>query len=147
MTSLVYTTSTTLSALREALSVFIPAWLPEKTKEKIEKQIRTAYVGYYELQLAAIGITKSIEISHLLGGNDIVIPFIVAEYRTLKQSLDTLRKNLEKLKFNETKDSVDTMLAAIKVDVGALLLSDLNVMQGTFLPTLDITACMTNYKR
>lgn len=153
MTEAVFTTPAKLSALKDALNVFIPTWLPEKTKESIERQVRAAYAsnvgraGCYDLQLTAISIIDSIiEISHPLWRNYINIGVIIDEYRTLKKALNDVRKYLEKLKFNESKANVDEMLAAIKIDVDTLMLEDISAMCKAFKPTVAVAAHTTKFK-
>lgn len=72
-------------------------WLPvyyahlEKVKPKRLVQIESVYHNFYDLQYDALPVINELEVSHLLGCNEVVIPVMEEEWDRLAVALLALK--------------------------------------------------------
>lgn len=83
--------------LKQGITLFLPTLLPDETKEKVVKQCRDNYEKskIYDLQLKVGNHCKDIEVSMILGINDIILPIILQEYAALNCTLQKIKKIAE----------------------------------------------------
>lgn len=137
-----------MEALQCAADVFLAGDLPDKIKPKRAAQIDAAYGDLYRDQLAVGSIARRIEVSHLLGCNEVVAPIMVEEYVELTRACTQVLKGLDKLKaFQELNAGVKTMREALAVKpLGQALAGDLKTLDEHFSLGLDIGELMGRYK-
>lgn len=128
-----------LSKWKKILEIFIPSWLPENTKPKIYDKIREQYLttekgkDIYDIQLLAIANIKEIEVCHLLGRNEIVIPQLVAAYKDLYNNIENLFTRIEKLNFPEIKTQEKVFKETLKLkNIKDFLYKDLETFSTKF---------------
>lgn len=103
-----------LNDLVSRLMVFPPTQLPPDIKPKREQLIVTEFqrklypdgLDIFDYQLQAKSTIDDIFNSHVLGGNDVVIPHMISEYTQLKQLLIHINTEYKRLsgKFPELKE-------------------------------------------
>ena len=84
-------------AMKKALGIFLTTTLPEKTKPKDYDRIRDVYMKHeiYEMQFKCLSLCRSIEMSMIIGINDIIVPIVIEEYAELYRTIAALRTTLE----------------------------------------------------
>lgn len=138
-----------LSALHSSLVMFVPSFITYKD-EKEERRIRDAYSHslVYIDQLNAVSILKEIEISHLLGQNDVVIPHLVQEYARLRIMLRKVEAGFAKMKqFPEAISRCNDISRTFEKDkIGSYLKDDLILLSTTFSIDIDLNVLLGNFK-
>jgi hypothetical protein len=103
-----YPSAAYLQELKEHLQVYYAQFdrIKPKRLNKIEKEYKDVYDSQYDI----IPVINEIEISHLLGCNEIVIPHLKTEYDKLMALFDNL-KNGYKNEKNEKKNGLKDLKA------------------------------------
>lgn len=137
-----------LNKLRYYLMEYIPNKLPHDVKPKREAMVKDTYGEGFKLQLAAYKIVNDIEISHLLGMNDVIVSVLVEEYAQLRYVLRMIENHLKKMKqYAELKDILDYMNNSFQVkDIGSYLYKDLELLIDEYDIDVDIKDYMKVYK-
>lgn len=131
------------------LSIYLPLQVQDNVKPKREEEIRKRYGTLYSFHLSIVGIIRNIEVSHLLGMNEVVVPHIVEEYAELNYALRELANNLKIMKpfDSELGGSVTRVVDSFRVkDIGSMLHSDLKFLSEKFDLELDLKEWMQVYK-
>lgn len=142
-------TADSIRLLKQLLAKFIPAFVEDSKNQQAHEKLVDLYKKSkaYEHQLAAIGALKEIEMSHILGENDVVLPIIVAEYIKLNKSLKDMVASFELLKSVPTAYKISQELKKqAKVDVGSMLKSDLEVYRDVIGINQNLIQYMEAYK-
>lgn len=138
-----------LNELKEVTEVFMPNLLPDNVKPKAELATRDFFSKIYTKNMDVIKKVKEIEISQLLGSNDVVIPHIVKEYRDLEKIVVDLKKEYMKAKnLQEIWPKVqDTVKVFDKETIKSCLFDDLNQLKEFFGLEFDIKEALSgNFK-
>ena len=142
-----------------AMEPHLPNWLPEKiqNKKKVYDRINDVwcYTGtkdkptldIWDRQNEVSKAIKNIQVSHLLGSNEIIIPIIVEEYRVLSQALKTLETEVASRvkKAPEMKQLSESLTCYKQKMISGLLYDDLNQLSSMGIE-FDIKEQMNKYK-
>lgn len=131
------------------LDEYIPNRAPIDIKPKRDQLIRKEYAGLYRIQLDALSIIKDIEISHLLGMNEVVVDPLIDEYRRLNYILKFISDRLKVMKQfdNELGGFVSDMMKSFRVsELSSMLYSDLELLSSEYDLDLDFKSCISEYK-
>ena len=136
----------TISALQTSLAFFLPAWLPDDTKEKVVNACRAdfAKTQCYDLQMRATGVAKQIESSRILGINDVIIPIIIKEYAELYLCCEAVLKQIAGMKKYLPIDRVTDGIKLKKFN--DWLYNDLSKIQVFYGIDVQIANCMRYFK-
>ena len=119
-----YPSSEYLNQLRDTLSVYYAVF--EKIKPKRLNAIEKAYKGVYDAQWNVQPVIRDIEVSHLLGCNEIVVPHLNAEYDRLAELISFLQNRLKDLKqYGELLTNMKPLIDLLKKDVNSFRNKDL----------------------
>lgn len=128
-----YPSSAYFSELKRALEPYYPNYLDDKLKLKRRKAIEQAYQGnpaetsIYQLQHKLRRMIKNIEMSQLIGCNDVIVDVITEEYRVLNDFTKQLRTKVATLKrFGELLSVMKPLTKLLNKDLEAMLIKDLN---------------------
>lgn len=143
-----YASKEYLEQLKAALIVFIPSTADENIKPKKEMAIRSAYEGVYNIQITAFSIIGDIEISHLLGINEVVVPHLIEEYAKLLFVIKALELRLKKLnQFSEIALGLSSLNSALQVkDIGKHLYNDLENLVTMYSIDIDLKLSVQSIK-
>jgi len=100
-----YPSTPFLQQLKEQLAIYYADF--DRIKPKRLNQLEKEYKYVYDSQYDVIPVIRDIEISHLLGCNEVVLPHLEAEYEKLKVMIEQLKGgyvNAKKEKVNGIKD-------------------------------------------
>lgn len=124
----------------DTISNFLPNELPEGLKKKREDQIGLAYIEPYDIQIGVAGVVKKIQISHLLGMNEIVVPHLSEEYGQLIHGVRMLEAALKPMKsFQELKSPLGKLNAFLTPKkLPKMLFDDLAHLAETHAFEIDI---------
>lgn len=139
-----------LKTLSERLQVYVPTLVSPEIKPKRELQIKKEYGELYKAQLATVSVIRDIEVSHLLGMNDVVVPHLVEEYAKLNFALKTLSNRLKSMKQfdGDLNGEVSTFITSLSVkEIGSRLYSDLKYLSGWYKMDLDLKYWMEEFKK
>ncbi len=133
--------------LKEALCIFLPAWTAPNAKQGIIDNVRAYYLDnqVYEIQMRALTMCKNIEISRMLGCNEIIIPVIIHEYCELVMCCRAITALLPPLKNN-----LNVLMIQGHIDIknlGSLLVQDLNYFANEKGVQFDLTQAMALFKQ
>jgi len=137
-----------LQNLSSKLEIFVLSFLPEKIKPKREKEIAAAYKNVYNIQCKARSVINDIEISHLLGINDVVIPHLINEYSLLHKMLKMLEKDFNNLKpYGEIQETLKEIQGALETKaISKYLYDDLEHLGEQYHIDFDLKACIQQFK-
>ena len=150
-----YPSTNYLENLKEVLSVYVGVMAPdESTKQKRDALIQKTYkenkekVHPYSLQLEAISVIGKVEMSHLLGCNEFVVPHMVEEYAQLKLLAQKLTPFVKKMdQFDEVKRYSEAILKEFTgKNLSLSLYDDLKHLEETHGVEIDFKECMDKYK-
>lgn len=134
--------------LEQKLDINVCAWIPDDTKQKIVDSARAIYSAnsIYEHQMRAKTFVRHIEISRMLGQNEIIVPILIKEYAELMFCFKTVSALLQTMK--QTPAPIKMVLDAIKLDrpLSSRLYDDLQLLISKYNVKIDVTKCMTEYK-
>jgi hypothetical protein len=144
-----YQSDTHLVELKAVLNEYFPHNIKETIKPKRDMAIAKAYEEIFDIQFEAITIISDIEISHLLGMNEVVVPIIVEEYTKLSLKLKELEASFKDIKqFNELKSSLDRARKAAKIsEISNCLYKDLEYLSATFEIDIDAKTYVSEMKK
>lgn len=123
-----------LNKLRDALEIFYPHLMPDHVKKKqrdftereYTKDIPRLGKSYFKLQYEVRAMINPILESHLLGGNEIVVPHLEQEYENLKKGIKELKNSLHKFKGHVPLKAVMTEYEELlNEDIHELMIADL----------------------
>jgi hypothetical protein len=143
-----YPTNDRIEEMLEVIDLFITSTSVDGMKPKREKVIRDIYGNTYDIQLAIRGILKLIDISHLLGENDIFLPHLCEEYGKLKAYCNVLSEELKRMQpVKEHSDDVKNILVKFKAkDILSMYYEDLKYISDVLEIDVDIKESMSNAK-
>jgi len=143
-----YASEDYLEELRCCLMEYIPAGLPDNVKPKREAMVKETYGDCFRLQIEAYGIIHKIEMSHLLGMNEVVLPVLVEEYGQLRYVLKLLETRLKKMtQYEELQNIVAEMTDAFGTKgIGSHLYNDLDLLITKFGIDAIAKDFMASYK-
>jgi len=145
-----YPSTEYMKTLCGELKKYMPAMVSAEIKPKRELQVKEAYGKIYEAQLLAISVVRDIEVSHLLGMNDVVMPHIVKEYAMLAFALKTITNRLKVMKQFEgdLNGTVSVMVQSFNIkEINSRLYSDLKCLADCYNLDLDLKYWMQEYKQ
>lgn len=138
-----------IRSLKQLLTKFIPAFVEDSKNQQAHDKLVAIYIksDAYKHQLSAFGVLKEIEISHVLGDNDIILPVITNEYVRLSKSLKDMGVAFEALKQVPTAYKISQELKKqTKVDAGSMLKGDLEVYRDRLGIEVNVPCYMEMYK-
>lgn len=133
--------------LKECLEVYVTAWLPDDTKQKIVDQSKDKYreLKLYDYQMRALSFCRQIEISRMLGMNDVVVPVLIHRYSELHYCLRAIQHFMPMMK--ATPAPINKVLDGIKLkSLSGWLYNDLQFLIKHHNVIIDLTACLASFK-
>lgn len=126
-----YPSTEHLDKLKDALSVYYAVF--EQIKPKRLNSIELDYKSVYNLQWDARVIIRDIEMSHLLGCNEIVVPHLQNEYNELFERINKLQSGINELKkYGELLTNMKPLTELLKKDLNAMCTRDLKWLTRMF---------------
>jgi hypothetical protein len=143
-----YKTAEYLSDIRLCAPVFLAESLGDGLKPKREEQIKKVCLDIYDSHMSLFSLAGNIQMSHLLGCNEVVAPVLVEEYALLALQCVKIETELKKLnQFPEIKGSVDRLKTLLSKDnLYRALNDDLNHLDQEFDLKLNVAELMISYK-
>ncbi len=132
--------------LKKSLNIFAPAWMPDDTKQKVVDSVKKIYCDNqtYDIQMRASSIIRNIEVSRIIGSNNIIVPIIIYEYCELVMCCKAITLLLQQIKNNCDISLVQSGIDTKKI--GSLLVQDLNFFVSERGMTIDIIKAMSLFK-
>ena len=143
-----YPSTTYLQELSNAMETYIPNHIAIRIKPKREKTIINTYSSIFDLQWKIHTIIFQLEISQLLGQNEVIVPHFISEYGELFKNLKALETEYKKLNnFNELKDIMATILPTLKTKkLSKLVYDDLVYLKENHNVSVDVKEAVTEFK-
>ncbi len=144
-----YPSSNYFKTLPSKLERYLPHSLPNNIKQKRVEKIYKSYQHIFKEQMQVRSIVREIEISHLIGQNDVVINPLVEEYIELRKRLDKITETVNEWKsqLQELNPQLKELLTLSKTkDLGSMLYNDLKHLSETYDVDIDFTSCMNKFK-
>ncbi|OUS26425.1 hypothetical protein A9Q99_17985 [Gammaproteobacteria bacterium 45_16_T64] len=144
-----YPSDSYLVELKGLLDEYFPNNIKETLKPKREAMIAKSYGDVFDIQCEAITVIGAIEVSHLLGMNDVIVPILAEEYGKLLTALKALEKATKAIKqFSELKETLDRVKKVAKLsEVSNYLYKDLEYLTETYGLDIDAKEIVTNVKK
>lgn len=136
-------------SLTDTLEIYPPVWVNETVNKKRSEQIINAYNGLYEIQFYIHAIVRKLQISHLLGTNDVIVPYLVEEYAKINYTLKKLVERLRKLLQydGDLDNTIQKMIDSFDVkSISSRLYDDLKHLSDHHGVEVDLKECMTSFK-
>lgn len=144
-----YKSSEFLAELKKTAELFLPNLLPDNMKPKAEIATRDFFSKIYKKNMEVVKKVQEIEVSQLLGMNDVVVPSFVSEYRELEGLVVDLKK--EYMKGKPLQEAWPIIQEKVKIfdkdRIKNCLFDDLNQLKDFFELDFDIKEALSgNYK-
>jgi hypothetical protein len=133
--------------LKDSLEIYVPAWLPDDTKQKVVDQTKDKYkeLNIYDYQMRASSFCRQIEVSRLLGMNDVVVPVLIHEYAELHYCLRAVQHFMVQMK--NTPAPINKVLDGIQLkSLSGWLYKDLQFLIKHHNVIIDLTSCLASFK-
>jgi len=139
-----------LNHIKEQMRAYPPYNLSTDNKKKAKRKavIELEYKPLYKAQFEVISVINEIEVSHLLGQNDVILPVITDEYKRLKACLKVVDAEAKKLKgINEIGLLLKELTKDLAIGkVGSLLFEDLSTVAERFNLDNELKPFMVRFK-